>query len=80
MRGIRFINKLSKEFHLNIIKQSWVNKYQFYHLKGKRDFLLYVYRTYIIITMIPHYEIPFIRIKNSEKYKIKQLIHEALSE
>lgn len=80
MRGIRLIKEICKEFNLKLIKQEQPHKTLFYYyLSGSCDVLLYICRKYIYITTTPYKEHPFVYVKYKEKYKIKQLIHEALS-
>lgn len=81
MRGIKFIKEICREFNLKLIKQGQSHKTLFYYyISGSCDVLLYFYRKHIYITITPYEEQPFVYVKYKEKYKIKQLIHEALSE
>lgn len=80
MRGIRLIKEICKEFNLKLIKQEQLHKTLFYYLSGSCNIQLYMYRKYIYITTTSYKEYPFTYVKYKEKYKIKQIIHEALSE
>lgn len=81
MRGIRFVRHLCKRFPLAIINGFGCGNYYFYNLTdNKISFLLYFYHNYILLTTLPSNKFYSERFKYSEKYKIKQIIHEALSE
>lgn len=87
MRGIRLIKELNKEFNLLL-----TSKGKFLHFDGKRTWNTYTdpwmknslwfYSTYISgwIWNPKENKRKVIKVKNKEKYKIKQLIYEALSE
>ena len=81
MRGIRFIQELSKEFKIPFRSISWVcNLYLF---KSEQHIDIYIrFRAHRIVLNIlyPNETVKRNKFKCSEKYKIKQLIHEVLCE
>lgn len=77
MRGIRLIKELCKDFGLSYIEQK--DNSIFFSLKNY-SIKLYFNKSYILIITIPYKEPWLGRFKYSEKYKIKQIIHEALSD
>ena len=79
MRGIRFIKTLCKEFNFEIVQSECLRNFRFYYLRGPKEFLVYIHKSYISVMTVPYEEKFYAHIKSSEKYKIKQLIYEVIN-